>query len=420
MSASVTAMAAPQDEERAAQVQRVRAMLIHPKDATGEDEEGRVRWVKPPLALLENLEMVLSKDPYFTERIAYNEFSDTVEWCGECLTDEMITEVGLSIRRTYKLRLSSPSVHEVVVYIAKKLAYHPVRDYLNGLQWDGERRIDRLLADYVGAEDDDLNRELSRRFLISAVARVMDPGCKVDTTLILVGAQGSRKSTFFRLLCGAEWFSDSALDMRNKDAYISLGGTWFYELAELAAMQPRDAETVKAFLSAPVDRYRPPYGRNLKRSPRQCVFVGTTNEAAFLNDLTGARRFWPAKVGDIRLGDLQRDRDQLWAEAVEAYKGNERWWLELNADAELRDRHQAFEHDDPWAGLVEKWLAGNGVVSRTSGVTVATILEAAIEMDADRMRKGDEMRVAAILGALGWTKKRARMGGDRTMRWFPG
>ena len=237
--------------DRAAQIDAVRARLAHPPKAREAGEGGAAVWVKGPLKIGENVEDVLRLDPWFRSRLRYNEFSGVVEWAGDLLRDEDVTAIRMAMARTYQLRASMALTHEIVVFTARKLAYHPVRRWLDGIR-------------------------LSRRFMISCVARVMQPGSKVDTVLILAGPQGYGKSTFFRALAGPEYFRDSAIDLRNKDAYMALRGAWIYEMAEMAAMRPRDAETVKAFLSAQVDHYRPPYGRNQVEQPRQCVFVGMT------------------------------------------------------------------------------------------------------------------------------------------------
>jgi predicted P-loop ATPase len=278
--------------------------------------------------------------------------------------------------------------------------YHPIRDYLNGLRWDGRERLAGLLARYAGAEDTEINRTLSERFAISCVARVMKPGAKVDTVLILAGRQGLGKSTFFRALAGEQWFRDTALDIRNKDAFLALRGAWLYEMAELASMRARDAETVKAFLSATVDHYRKPYARNMVAQPRQCVFVGSTNEPSFLRDPTGAP--------DVAA--VERDRDQLWAEALALYQQGRIWWLE--SDAALEDSHERYQHEDPWESAIRDWLAGG-----SDRFTVTDVLTEAIRMDLDKQAKHHEMRVGGILARLGYEKRRVRVGGARAYRW---
>jgi len=253
------------------------------------------------------------------------------------------------------------------------------------------------------------------------VARAFGKGekpVKVDTVLILAGKQGAKKSTAFRALASSPWFSDTALDLRSKDAYQAIRGVWIYELAELAATRPRDAETVKAFLSAPTDKFRPPYGRTVISSHRQCVFVGTTNEASFLRDATGARRFWPVSVGEIDVDAIRRDRDLLWAEAMEAYRAGEAWWLTAEEDERLRESQEQYQHEDPWEVAVSEWLTKiENVKAARKGVRIGKQLTHCLQMDKDRQGKQDEMRMGGVLQSLGWEKCRDRRDGRRVVVW---
>jgi predicted P-loop ATPase len=314
-------------------------------------------------------------------------------------------------------------MNAVLKQTAKQRTYHPVVRYLNRIRWDGEERIDRYLVDYLGATDTPLHRAMSRRWFVGCVARAMGKGqrpVKVDTVLILAGPQGARKSTSFRKLAGDDWFSDTALDIRNKDSFQTIRGVWIYELAELAATRPRDAETVKAFLSAETDRYRPPYARNPVNSHRQVVFVGTTNEASFLSDPTGARRFHPVTVGKIDLEAIERDRSMLWAEAVAAWKAGERWWLTPEEDADLRDAQEQFRNEDPWQAAIEQWMEDSPHRERAKkGLRIADVLVDVLEMDTDKHGKHHEMRLGGVLQSMKWTKRRTMRHGTRVMLWFP-
>lgn len=407
------------EDERARQIEAVREELMWPKDARAQDPTGEWVWVKPPLKVPENLEVIFLRDPLFCEHLYRDDFTGRVLFHGREVVDTMLTEIRLSISRTYKVRYSIAQVHELLNYAAEKLARHPVREYLEALRWDGVPRISRLLTDYAGVEHSDLTATISRRFLISCVARIMQPGCKVDTVLILAGPQGYGKSTWFSALAGDEWFKDDPIDIRSKDAKMALRGVWIYEMAELSSMKPRDAETVKAFLSQKTDRFRPPYGRTEIEQPRQCVFVGTTNEPSFLNDPTGARRFWPAEV--TRMPDIARtvaDRDQLWAEAVEAYRGRERWWLELNESDALTEAQEQYQHVDPWQAHIESYI--NSAPPSPDGWTVEQLLGGALDKDKDKQSKADEMRIGGILTRLGFVKRRIQVNGKRRWRWLPG
>jgi putative DNA primase/helicase len=282
--------------------------------------------------------------------------------------------------------------------------------------WDQTPRIDNLFQEYFGCGPNELYQEIGKRWMIGMVARIFEPGCKVDTVVILAGPQGIMKSTALKTMAVKdEWFSDSALDMRSKDCYQALsGGIWIYELAELASIRPRDAETVKAFLSSRQDRFRPSYGRNMVTRKRQTVFAGTTNEAEFLSDNTGNRRWHVIKCGRVSIPKLQRDIDQLWAEAVTLYRNNERWWLDASASEELEIIQQEFRQQDSWEMAISSWLIRND-----HAFTVWEVLEKAIGKEAHAQTKSDCMRAAAILRSLGCVKgKRKRINGKMAYPWL--
>ena len=399
-----------------AEVARVRLTLSHPAGARKFLDDGTWEWVKPPKSSSRNIRAILLEDPRWKGEIRLNRHTDTIEIDGTRLADEMVVGIKMAVADSYDFEPSVERVHGMVTHVAGLNGYHPPRDYLRSLKWDGTARLDGMLSVYAGAEDGELNRTIGRRFMISCVARAMQPGCKVDTVLILAGAQGIGKSTFFRALAGGDqWFRDTAIDMRNKDAFLALKGAWIYEMAELASMRPRDAETVKQFLSAMVDSYRKPYGRTMVQEPRQCVFVGTTNEASFLTDPTGSRRFWPVQVkGRPDVLRLTADRDQLWAEAVAAYEGHERWYLETNEEEMLTEAHAAFEHEDPWEQVIGEWFD----TAPPGGATVSDLLHQALSMDVDKQTKGHEMRLTKILTRLGLKKTRPRqLNGKRPTKW---
>jgi putative DNA primase/helicase len=402
-------------DKRAEEIRKVLRKLEQKHDRNGNP-------VGPKKSLV-NLDNIVKDDPFFCRRLKYNGLSERVEYDGERLTDQHTYRVQMAIGRTYGLEYSEAAVSACLAETAMQRTYHPVHRFLTRIRWDGVPRIDRYLVDCIGAEDTPLHRAISRRWFVSCVARAMGRGkepVKVDTVLILAGPQGARKSTSFRTLAGADWFSDTALDLRNKDSFQTIRGVWLYELAELAATRPRDAETVKAFLSAETDRYRPPYARNTVDSHRQVVFVGTTNEASFLSDPTGARRFWPVTVGTIDLERIKRDRTMLWAEAVAAWKAGEPWWLTPEEDKELRDAQEQYKHEDPWQAAIEQWLemAANRKTAR-GGLRIADVLVTILEMDTEKHGKHHEMRLGGVLQAMGWYKRQKSRNGVRAWTWFP-
>lgn len=240
-------------------------------------------------------------------------------------------------------------------------SFHPVRDYLNGLVWDGEARIPSLIADYLGAEPGKYLVEVTKIHLTAAVARVMKPGIKYDTILSLQGPQGIGKSTFIRVLASPEWFNDSIERINGKETYEQLQGSWHIELGELNATRKADKDQVKQFLSKTDDIYREAYGRRTQRFPRQCVFWGTGNDIEFLRDVTGERRYFPVRCSVILamkdvFTELEEERDQIWAEAVHYWKKGQKLYLDYELEKEadqIRERHKEF---NPKLGMIQEFL----------------------------------------------------------------
>ena len=254
-------------------------------------------------------------------------------------------------------------IYDAKEAVLTKNTRHPIREYLNSLEWDGVERLDRLIIDYIGAEDTRLNREMTRKHFTAAVARVFRPGCKYDHCLILTGEEGIGKSTLFSVM-GGEWFSDSLVTMEGKEGMDQARGGWIIELSELGSVKRSDVEQVKSYISRQEDVYRPAYGRVVERHPRQCVFCGTTNETYFLKGDTGNRRFWVIEVNkDLRKNGgfreaLEADRDQLWAEAVVRFKRGERLYLDPEMEREAREAQRRYndDADNPLRSDLEQFL----------------------------------------------------------------
>ncbi len=274
--------------------------------------------------------------------------------------------------------------------------YDPLRDYIDGLEWDGEPRIDWWLTTYLGVAETNYSNEVGKRWLISAIARALKPGCKADCMLVLEGVQGAYKSSAIRALAGADWFSDSLPQMGTKDASSYLRGKWIVEVAELEAMR-READMIKAFISRQVEIFRPAYGREEVTEPRRCVFVGTTNKGDWLNDETGGRRFWPVKVGFIDLDAIRRDRDQLFAEAKHLFNQGEPWWLRKDIAEVAAEVVSDRAGDDPWRDDIERFVRLKDQVH-----TKAILTEMGIPI-AD-MTPPLSKRVAGVLLQLGWER----------------
>tara|TARA_R110000751_G_scaffold212571_2_gene316142 strand:- start:1233 stop:2060 length:828 start_codon:yes stop_codon:yes gene_type:complete len=254
---------------------------------------------------------------------------------------------------------------------------------------------------------------MGRKWMVQAVARALQPGCKADTCIILVGPQGARKSSALRALSGEEFFTDTPLDIGSVNAYTQIRRTWIYEVAELDSIRRSHHSATKAFITAQEDTYRPPYGRHSITVKRHVVFCGTTNSQTFLNDPTGSRRFWPVSVGLIDLTWIRESRDQLWAEAVKALHAGEKWWLEDEMADALREASSEYTSEDPWFEMVEMWIRGE-----MSPTTTKEILDKALKLDPNQMTRLAEMRVGEIMGRLQYVRQRRSVAGTRAYFWI--
>ena len=346
--------------------------------------------------------------------LAHNQMTHRDEWSGGEIDDEAISLVRMAIERRGLETVGKELVADAVKAVARKLAYHPIRDYLSSLRWDGKPRLDTWLIRLAGVEDTPYTRAVSRKFLIQMVARVMRPGCKADYTMVWSGEQGQDKSKACRILAGGEYFSDSLPSIRGnkEEALRHLQGLWLIELAELAPSRTADQEDQKAFLSGSVDRVRMPYARLPQSFARQCVFVGTTNDEQFLKDPTGGRRYWPVTIKQVFDTEaLQAERDQLFAEAMTAFVADEPWWLDREFEAEHAKPIQAAAYvSDSWEEDVVQWL-DKPVVDELdekpqpkTEATLAEVLSFALGVPTERQSMAQQKRAANVLRQIGWTK----------------
>lgn len=376
-----------------------------------------------PKPLLANVITVLRTAPEWQGVLAFNEFNLTVaaieappwahagpiaEWTDQ---EDRLTANWL---QHHGILVSVEIAGQGIQAVARDRPFHPVRQYLQGLRWDGVHRIDQWLSVYLGTEQTDYTAAVGSRWLISAVARIFQPGCQADCCLILEGPQGIRKSTALRTLAG-DWFTDAIPELGTKDACLQTIGVWIIELSELTSLNRVEADRTKAFMSRSVERFRPPYGRRTITAPRQCVFAGSLNQAAYLRDETGARRFWPVACGTIGVDELAGARDQLWAEAVVRYRAGAVWWLETPELArQAQDEQGQRYEDDPWTELIVPWLECRSTVS------VAEILTDLLAKRKDQWLQVDKNRVARCLRALGWSRFRQRVGDNLQWRYRKG
>jgi predicted P-loop ATPase len=380
------------------------------KDGSGE-----------PKALLANAIVALRRAPEWDGVLSFNEFTlSTVtqrapvfggaagaEWTDH--EDRLFADW----LQHHEILVPVEIAGQAVQAVARDRTFHPVRDYLDGLKWDGAQRIDGWGSLYLGVEPTPYTSAVAARFLIGAVARVINPGCKLDCAFILEGEQGIKKSTALRTMA-EPWFSDELCELGSKDASLQTMGVWVIELSELEVLTRGEVGKIKAFMSRSIDRFRPPYGRHLIESPRQCVFAGSVNRATYLRDESGGRRFWPVRCGKIRIRELARDRDQLWAEAVVRYRAGAPWWLDtadLNRQAE--DEQSCRFEASAWDDLILTWLAER-LGAGDPSVSVGEILAGCLQKRVSDWMHSDQMRVASCLVRAKWTRYRDRKMG---MQW---
>jgi predicted P-loop ATPase len=299
-------------------------------------------------------------------------------------------------------------VYDAVRVLAEKRIVNPPRDWLEGIRWDGVRRVNGWLVKYLGASPSDYVTSVGRWMLVSAVARIIRPGCKVDTMLVLEGPQGLKKSTSMRVLFSDRWFSDTPLDLNSKDRFVGLRHNWCHEFAELDAFGRADIARIKSFLSSQTDDFRPPYGKSNVRVERRCIFVGTVNDSEYLRDPTGNRRFWPVRCGKIDIPALESDREQLMAEAREMFLSGERWWPE-GAEVEACEKAQSERTaNDVWFPLIGTYVeTEHKKHARETFITIGDVL-ADLGIRKGEWTQSEQNRVAKCLVQLKWQPTRRR------------
>lgn len=372
---------------------------------------------------LANIMLGLREDPAWSGVLGYDEMACTALLLkpvpvhgkdgGAVLVPRAINDEDVTRAQEWFQLAGFPGVtmatmHQAIPARARECAWHPVRDHLGALEWDGTERVETWLSRYAGAADDPYTRAVGRWFMVGLIARVMRPGCKVDHVLILEGTQGSGKSTLCRTL-GGDWFSDSLPEnITSKDAQNHLRGKWLIEMGELHALSKAEAAALKAFVTRQEEKYRPAYGRCEVVEPRQCVFIGTTNKPAYLRDETGNRRFWPVATGRIDLGGIARDRDQLLAEALHLFRQGEPWWPDREFEHDhIQPEQEARFEGDAWEEAIEHYL------SPFHETTVLEVAKGALSFETSKLGTADQRRITAIMERLGWERGARAHGGKR-------
>ena len=410
------------------------------------DKQGKIK------DTLDNIVLIIRNDSEL-ESIAFNKHRDGIDARDGLPWEQMkggwndSDNAALKVYLSNKYGIYSPTkTKDAILAVAAERSYHPIKEYLDHLpEWDGIDRVETLLIDYFNATDNSYTRAVTRKMMVAAVARIVHPGTKFDSVLILNGPQGIGKSTFFAKLAG-DWFSDSLTltDMKDKAGPEKLQGYWILELGELAGMRKTDVEVVKSFISRSDDKYRASYGVNVESHPRQCIIVGSTNaESGFLRDITGNRRFWPVRIsGDGKRKAWQMsvyDVEQIWAETLVLYAKGEKLYLE-GSDVELATNEQAdaMESDereglvrtyldtllpDDWNDLSlyerRNYLNGSEFGGESRVGTVERTLVCNMEIwcecfgrDASAMKPADSYAIAGIMKKInGWNKYQGNKNG---------
>jgi predicted P-loop ATPase len=413
---------------------RERELLHGRSSATGGGYSSTYNWtddikfdakggIRPVLA---NLILFLREHPAWKGVLAFDEFNNRVVirnrpcWGDEppdaALTDHHESHVRVWFQKE-DIAATQSDVGRAVQAAARSNSFHPVRSYFDALVWDGKPRLETWLTSYLHADDSPYIRAIGPRFLISAVARIFEPGCQVDHFLCLEGSQGRQKSKALRTLAIKDaWFTDRLSHVRSKDAAVETAGVLLIELAEMEAVLRATSGAVKSFLTQQFDRYRPPYGKHLINRPRQCIFAASINPpvGGYLKDSTGFRRIWPVACERmINVDALARDRDQLWAEAIVCFKAGQKWWLETPelealATIELKTRFKT----DTWQEPIAEWLDDR------KDTSIEEVLKHVFGLAPREQNRSAQMRVADILTNLGFSKHRPRKGLKRSNRYW--
>ena len=365
--------------------------------------------------IIANLILILTRGADWKGALAYDEFNARVVIKGPSplktapeipWTDHHETQTRVWFQRR-DINPAMGDIGRAVAAAARTQLIHPVRAYFESRAWDGTLRLQTWLQTYLHCEDTPYARAIGPRFLISAVARIYKPGCKVDHVLVLEGPQGKQKSEALRTLAiNDDWFADRLSHVASKDAALETAGVLLVEIAEMDALTKATSSAIKSFLTRRRDRYRPPYGKHTINLPRQCVFAATINPTVggYLKDPTGSRRFWPVTCrGMIDRDGLEKVRDQLWAEAVHLFKAGAPWWLETPELEALAKAEQAARYAvDAWEEPIRGWLEDRVDVS------IWEVLEHALELDPKHWTQAAQKRAVAILTRLGFTQRRLR------------
>jgi putative DNA primase/helicase len=365
-----------------------------------------------------NLAKILRLDSRWGSHLALNEMSRDLLFKGKVVGDTFVDWVQEQIEDHWGTSWGRDDVAQKLFAQASLQIIHPVRVWLRGLEWDRTERIHRVAQEILGS-DSPMATHYLRCTLVGATRRVLYPGTKMDTLPVLEGPQGLGKSTFWRTLAGPKWFSDSPINLEDKDGMMTLHRKWCTELSEIDhATGNKAAERIKAFLSSSEDVFRPPFGKAVQVFPRSCFMVGTTNREGFLVDPSGSRRFWPIKCTKVDQTLLGEWRDQLWAEAMYIHSAGVPHWLDKGQEWLREGEAGQFEAADPWDEQIDtavkaRVLAGKDL---SEGYSAAELLDQ-MGIPVAQQTRALEMRLTALLRKKEWSRR--QIGLSRHRRWFP-
>jgi putative DNA primase/helicase len=424
----------------------------NPADPSVPATENDLNWIRKlaispstgaPAKTTDNLLIILENDPMIKGKLAFDEFANRGLVLGALPWDPSTnrrqwTDIDDAGLRHYTERIygitGKEKIFDAVALCAHKHTLNEVREFLVNLTWDGVKRLDTAIVDYLGALDTPYVRAATRKSIVAMIARAMQPGCKYDYMPILAGPQGLGKSTFLSIL-GQRWYSDSLQTFEGKEASEMIHGVWLNEVGELTGMTKSEANAVKQFLSRREDIYREPFGRRTKAFPRRCVFFGTTNDSEFLKDRTGNRRFWPIDVGIQQptksvFTQLENEASQILAEAFVYWQMGEQLYLTGEAELEAREQQENHRESSAKEGIIrefverrvpigwekrdvgERRLYWSGEFGKVEGETVERDRICAAEIwvecfggDIKYMKRSDSIEINGILGDIsGWKR----------------
>ncbi|PPE75462.1 hypothetical protein C3942_00775 [Solimonas fluminis] len=387
-------------------------------------------------AMTHNVMLVLLNHEAWQGVLAFDQFAKRIvkrrppPYGGEAgaMTDSDEIEMAAWFGRKDTFRIAVPTMvaREASIAVAKRFAFHPLRDWLDSLTWDGTERIPTFFSDFCGTDQTEMHKGFALNFFISSVARVRQPGCKADLMLVLEGEQGARKSTLVNMLFGDEYFADLGTPPSDKDFYVIIQGRWGVEIGELSSFAKAESSHIKRAVSSRIDRFRSPYGRNAEDYPRECIFVGTVNNSDWQRDETGGRRYMPVVVRDVNIDAIRDVREQLWAEADARFKRGEPWHILPEGAYEAQEQRYV---EDIWAEQIYRWLEGKAAEDRYLArlgyyhrkpveiTTAADILLFALDVERKKQDKPLQTRVGNLMRRFGWGRQQKRLGATRVWQY---